>query len=454
MTKRYKHFLLCLLALGLYSCSDQWEEHNEASQDLNQNLVQMIRSDADLSTFASLITKSGLEAQLASGSYTVWAPDNAALEGLPEHITSDEEALKLFVGNHIGYQQQLSYQAEEAPLRVKMLNGKVNVLNKDSFTSVDETANFDYADRLAKNGVLYKIDSYLEAKQNVWDIVQQLSDNPVSQLVTGMSVTDSLTQESYNYFQYGVADLSIEDSTYTFLMLSDGAYAAFKTGLEPYYKDTLPETDSPSVPLSLGLSKDLVFTTAYYDNVPDTILSVDSVKVAFHQNQVLQKINASNGVVYVMDGYDYKLSDKIPEIKIEGEYYDALSDNSGPVNIRARSWASNKRDLLVINSGIAGYNVTYRVPYVHSTKYKIFWRAVNDDYIPRTNEQRIAIDSVQNSLFSLMFVVPNTFEEVFVGEHEVQNYGDLKLILQAYPTTSNSWNSLVLDYLRLEPVFD
>ncbi|GGF23248.1 fasciclin domain-containing protein [Echinicola rosea] len=454
MNKRYRYFLLCLVALGLFSCSDQWADHNEATQDLNNNLVQMIRADADLSTFASLLEQSGLDKQVASGSYSVWAPSNAALQNLPESITGNEEALRTFVGNHIGYQQRLSYQAEEAPIRVKMLNDKVNVLRQNSITSVDQTASFDYADRLSKNGVLYKIDSYLEPRKNVWEIVQQQSDNPVSQLVTGMTVTDTLTDETYNYFAYDVADLANEDSTYTFFLLSDNAYTTFKSAMEPYFKDTLPETEMLSMPLSLGLSKDLVFTTAYYDNVPDTILSVDSVKVAFHEDQVVEKINASNGVVYLMDGFDYKLSDKIPEIKIEGEYYDGLSDGSGPVNVRARNWASNNRDLLVINSGIAGYSVRYEVPQAHSTKYDIYWRAVNDDYIPRTNEQRIAVDSVQNELFSLMYVVPNTYEEVYVGQHEVQNYGDLRLLLQSYPTTSNDWNSLVLDYIRLVPVIE
>ncbi|AGA77918.1 fasciclin domain-containing protein [Echinicola vietnamensis] len=454
MNRRYQYFLLCLICLGAFSCGDQWEEHNEATQDLNNNLVQMIRADADLSTFASLLEQSGLDAQLASGSYTVWAPNNAALENLPESITGDKAALKAFVGNHIGYQQRLSHQAEDTLMRVKMLNDKVNVLRQNSITSVDQTANFDYADRLSKNGVLYKIDRFLEVKKNVWEIVKERSDNPVSQLITGMTITDSLTNETYNYFEYDVTDLANEDSTYTFFLLNDEAYGTFKMAMEPYFKDTLPETETLSMPLSLGLAKDLVFTTAYYDNVPDTILSVDSVKVAFHADQVVEKINASNGVVYLMNGYDYKLSDKIPEIKIEGEYYDGLSDGSGPVNIRARTWASNNRDLLVINSGIAGYSVRYEVPQAHSTKYDIYWRAVNDDYIPRTNEQRIAVDSVQNELFSLMFVVPNTYEEVYIGQHEVQNYGDLRLLLQSYPTTSNDWNSLVLDYIRLVPVFE
>ncbi|QDH78962.1 fasciclin domain-containing protein [Echinicola soli] len=453
MKIKYKYLLVVLL-FGMLSCKDQWDEHNEAPAELNLDLVQLMQTDPELSTFVEMVEKVGLDKQIASGAYTVWAPSNMALQGLPESISGNADALKLFVQNHVGYQEHMSYEAEETSIRIKMLNGKVNVLNQTSITSVDQSAGFEYADKLAKNGVLNKVDAYLAPKRNVWQIVRENSTNPVSQLVMGMAVTDTLTNETTNYFQYDVADLSIEDSTYTFFLLSDEAYATFKGEMEPYFKDTLPETEILSRPLSLGLSKDLVFTTAYYDDVPDTILSVDSVKVAFHPDQVLEKINASNGVVYILEGYDYKLSDKIPEIKIEGEFYDGLSDGSGPVNVRAKSWASNERDLLVINSGISGYNVAYRVPQAHSTKYDIYWRAVNDDYIPRTNEQRIAIDSVANDLFGYHAVVPNTYEEVFVGQHEVQNYGDLRLLLTSYTSTSNDWNSMVLDYIRLVPVFE
>ncbi|WP_379945400.1 fasciclin domain-containing protein [Echinicola jeungdonensis] len=446
--------MLIMLSLGLFSCSDQWAEHNDAQGNLNNNLVQLIRSDADLSTFAGLLEQSGLEKQLASGSYTVWAPTNDALQNLPQSITGDEKALRLFVGNHIGYQERLSYQAEEEPLRVKMINGKVSVMTETSITSVDETANFSAADQLTKNGILYKVDNYMTPKKNIWEIVQEQSGNPVSELIQSMFVvTDSATMETINYFQQDVADLSNEDSTYTFFMLNEDAYSTFKMEMEPYFKDTMPD-DFMSRALKLGLAKDLVATTSYYENVPDTVLSVDSVKVAFHPENVVEKINGSNGVVYVLNQFDFKWSDKIPEIKIEGEYYDAISGSSDPVNVRVKSWASNERDLLVINHSTPSYHITYNVPQAHSTKYKIYWLANNDNYWPRNNWQSIAIDSVSNLPYGNKMVEFNNLEEVFIGEHEVQNYGQLKLILKAEATSNNDWNTLVLDYLRLVPVFE
>ncbi|UCS95849.1 fasciclin domain-containing protein [Echinicola marina] len=453
MIRKYKNYLLGLFALGLFSCEDQWAAHNDAPQDLNNNLVQMIYSDADLSSFASLLEKSGLDKQLASGSYTVWAPSNAALEELPESISGDDDMLRLFVGNHIGYQERLSYQAAEEPIRVKMLNGKISLLSETGIRSVDESAGFEYADRLAKNGVLYKVDSYMVPKKNVWEIVQEESDNPVSQLIMEMSETDPISMETSNYYRYEIADLSVEDSTYTLIMLDESAFEAYKGEMKPYFKDTMPE-DFMSKAFKVGLAKDLLSITAYYDNVPDTLLSVDSVKVAFDAEHVLRKINASNGVVYVMDDFSYKWSDKVPEIKIEGEFYDDISGSSGPVNVRARSWASNKRDLLVINHSTPSYHVTYNVPQAHSTKYKIYWRANNDNYIPRNNWQSIAIDSVSNLPYGNKMVGINDLSEVFIGEHEVQHYGQLKVILKAEANSNNDWNSLVLDYLRLVPVFE
>lgn len=444
-------YAIVLVFLG--ACTDPWDDQNQSNRDGNRQLTQLLENDPELTDFAELIRTSGLGAEITDNkSYTIWAPTNTALQALPTSIRNNNEALKRFLGNHIGFLENFSSNASE-PVRVKMINGKVNTFDGASFQSAGASVNLTTKDVLAKNGVLHKVNGLLEPKDNIWKIIQEESASAVNSFILDMKRTDMITNVSSNYFQTEIVDLSVEDSLYTYIMLTDEAFDLFKDELKVYFKDTLPENEILEA-YAKGLTKDLVLKGAHYDQLPTMMLSLDSVEVYFDQANVVEQINSSNGVVYVMNKFDFKLSDKIPEIKIEGENFNGISGSSSFVSVRPRSWASGGRDVLVRGHGTASFHLIYNVPQAHSVKYRVYWRAVNDNYIPRDNEQRIAINDITNSTFGYRWVQRNTFEEVLIGEYEVDLHGNLNLLLTSASVTNNDWNTMVLDYIRLEPVFE
>ncbi|MCH7414533.1 fasciclin domain-containing protein [Belliella sp. R4-6] len=446
-------FIYVIILICLGACSDPWDDRYQTGNESDKNLVQLLENDPELTGFAELLRTSGVAAEITGNkSYTIWAPTNTALQALPSSIRNNSEALKRFVGNHIGFLENFSIDASE-PMRIKMINGKTNTFNGSIFQSAEASVSLTTKDILAKNGVLHKVNGILETKDNIWEIIQQESSNATNGYILDMVNINVITNVRTNYFQTEVVDLSNEDSLYTYIMLTDAAFESFKEELKVYYKDTLPEGEILKA-YTLGVAKDLVLKGAHYDAPPSMLLSVDSVEVYLDQANVVEQINASNGVIYVMDKFDFKLSDKIPNIIIEGEDFDAVSGSRDRVSIRPRSWASGGRDVLVRGHGTASFHLTYRVPNANSVKYRVYWRAVNDDYIPRDNEQRIAINEITNPTFGYQWVVRNTFEEVFVGEYEVDLYGNLNLLLTSASVTNNDWNTMVLDYIRLEPVFE
>ena len=448
-----KIFIYAIILIFFGACSDPWDDRYQTGNDSDKALVQLLENDPELTDFAELLRTSGVAAEITGNkSYTIWAPTNTALQALPASIRNNSEALKSFVRNHIGFLESFSSEATE-PLRIKMLNGKTNTFDGNSFQSSNASVNLTTKDILAKNGVMHKVNGILEPKENIWEIIQQESSNATNSYILNMLDINPITNVSTNFFQTEIVDLSNEDSIYTYIMLTDAAFENFKEELKVYYKDTLPEGEILKA-YTLGVAKDLALKGAQYDELPSMLLSVDSVEVYFDQANVVEQINASNGVIYVMDKFDFKLSDKIPNIIIEGEDFDEVSGSRDRVSIRPRSWASGGRDVIVRGHGTASFHLTYHVPNANSVKYNVYWRAVNDDYIPRDNEQRIAINEVTNGTFGYQWVVRNTFEEVFVGEYEVDSYGNLKLLLTSASVTNNDWNTMVLDYIRLEPVFE
>src|SRR5579872_3848432 len=114
--------LLIFATLAGLSCK-KWEDHVAVyNPALRNNLLQLITSDTSLSQFTSLLSKTGYDKVISSSrTYTVWAPRNAALQGLDPSVTGDPVKLKQFVANHIANQSYLT-STTATPMRVQMLN--------------------------------------------------------------------------------------------------------------------------------------------------------------------------------------------------------------------------------------------------------------------------------------------------------------------------------------------
>ena len=82
---------LALAALTFTACSDTWDEHYEGLADgvHEGSLWQAIKSDPELSNFASVLEACGFDKSLASSQvFTVFAPTNASFSAEAENAAS------------------------------------------------------------------------------------------------------------------------------------------------------------------------------------------------------------------------------------------------------------------------------------------------------------------------------------------------------------------------------
>jgi len=474
-TNKYILLLLAFILIGFNACTDKWEEHQDLTEAvLSENVLQQIKANPNLSKFDEYLTSTGYADLLQSSkTFTVWAPTNQALANLDQSIINDPATLKSFVANHISNQRYFTAQPAQ---RVKMLNGKYLTWGDAKLEGVDVEAGA--ANRYTANGVLHVLTSAIPPKLSIWEFM--LSSNTAAKQVaflqslnydsldvtqaeieridpaTGQPVyKDGSGITSRNRFLDRVYDIKSEDSLYTFIMLTDAAYDAEYNEIKPYFNST---PDSTAHLTGFHLIKDLAFKGLIApENLPDTLISAYNVKVPIDKNAIVQTYRSSNGIVYVMNKVDFKLKYKIPPIMIEGENASGFSRTDIPERIhrRYRTWASNLLDIRVRDHGTASFNIRYRVSNLYSTKYKIYWRAVND-FIATPFDQKLALKNPTATTFPYKTVPPATDPqntgEVLIGEYTANRYGYIDLYLVAANSTNNTLNPLVLDYLKLVPV--
>lgn len=469
-----KYFSLLVTGLLILSCNE-WDDHNAIRDGaLNKTLTQVITGDPELSKFSEYLKSTGYDEILASSkTYTVWAPTNDALAGLDAGIVSDPDKLKQFVGNHISYQEY--FTTTPVPnSRVKMLNGKYNTWDG---TKIEGT-NLVSSNEAARNGVLHVINGNLVPHLNDWELLinsgvaqkqaaflQALTyEEFVDSLATEIGIDPNTGKPIYeegtgivvrNTFLDEVADIDNEDSVYTFILLTDEAFDNEVTKLLPYFKTATMDQDSIEGLASWHLTRDLVFRGRIDpEDLPDTVISQFGVKVPIDKNAIEETYSSSNGIVYVMSAVDFRIQDKILPIAIEGEKPTAFSrtDKNLYIHYRYREWASQFFDLRIRDHSVALFNVRYKVDYVYSTSYHVYWRAVND-WTTASHQQRLMIGSPTANTFPYVTVTPSNFDEIYLGDYTVDKFGYINLYLVSANSSNNALNPLVLDYIKLVPVF-
>jgi len=479
MRKHSRMLVLSLSLAGLIfsACQKKWEEHNEITDEaLKNNLYQQISADANLSLFASYLIKTGYDKEIASSkTYTVFAPGNAALQTLDPAIINDAVKLKLFVGNHIANQSYYTSKVVDST-RIIMLNGKY--LNMKG-SKIDD-ATITGADKYAANGVLQVIDKMIPVLDNCWEFLEGNAAAPVKQsafmlslfqkvfdssnaVVTGVDPntgepiyqagTDSIFT---NLIWNSVHDLRKEDKQYTVLMYTDVAWDAEVTKYSPYF--VTGSADSTTNASSWSIVKDLVIEGVYDPSaIPDTILSKFDTKVPVEKTSIVQTIRTSNGIIYIMSKIDVQPKHKFKQYLIQAENYTTTS-----INRRNNTYFRDRynpfsgqdfKDLLVLNHGVALFNLQYLITEVPSVKYKAYWVALND-FQGAQHSQKLGIGMPTSTTFGYTPVPVNNYGEVYIGEFTNDAYRPTySIYLTAANSTSNAANPITCDYIRLEPVF-
>lgn len=494
-----------LLMIIVTACKDPWDDVNKVNNTvLAANLMQLIDKNPDLTKFRDLLIKTGYDKVISSSkTYTVWAPTNDHIEEVLARLSTDQSdsSLARFVSYHIAQQSFLSRNAADTSIRVITLNGKAVELTK---TAVED-ASIIQGDQYTGNGVLNVIDHPLVAKSSIWESFQNL-DGEVSAdrqksfinswKVTSFDVNNS-TQTGVNEqgqpvydsvfvtehgFLKTVADVREERRLYTFFVLSDNAYIEEYNKLNKYFADS---TDAAiSFRTQSFIVKDLVVKGRYdADHLPAALYSNDSTRFTIDKSAIVRSIQTSNGIIHVVNAVSYQMKDKVRPIYIQGEAYNGINPSTISLTKRKRKAPDGTifTDIMNNTHTTNGVWVSF-APTAFSGTYKVYWRMVRDfSLVPASgatdiihfpqkvtwNERwKTPAGTIFDPLGSTglgykneSFIAnPNgtfspDYSEVLVGEMTIDRYGTLDLYLVANRTASALQNSILLDYIRLEPVY-
>lgn len=474
-----KIMLSCLLAiLVLFSCrKDQWDNRDLVKDNAEtESLLDRIDADSDLSLFASYLKKTGYDKVVSSSkTFTVWAPDNKAIQALDPAYLNDTASLKLFIGNCIANQAFYSKDARDSALRIRTYSGK-RVL----FTG--ETLNGNAVgkkDITAKNGVLYTMPTAFMPQPNAfqyfsanyaaglqYQFMKTLYDGPnVDSILKDSLIKGNLINTNLNTYTRSV-NINSEDSLLTYIILTDQAYQAEEQKLQSFFIDSTVEvSDSLN---QWNVIKDLTVNGVIDPAaIPPVVYSRDSVAIRLASSSIVKAVKVSNGMVYVVNHLDYDLATKIKPVVIQGERFFDRLDPEKSYTIRKRRNPANDSifsDLFMEKQGIASYWFRYPVSLAAGT-YKVYWRAVND-FQTGTFPMMLALNHHIDTTFAdpknIAYdqTLPYTtvellnYNDVYIGDFTVPKHGLEDLFLIGNNVTSSGKNTIVCDYIKLVPVLN
>jgi len=467
----YKTFLVSMLTVTLFSCSDPWSDReSNGDENLNSTLTEAITNTSQTSKFAELLTKTGYDKILsASKTYTVFAPSNEAIAQLDAAILNNPEALSAFVANHVTLTSYSSVRSEET-VQIKMLSDKYLTFKGNNLIS---DATIVSADHYAKNGVFHIINHILIPQKNIWEYIKsQTASSSMSNYLVSLNElniydSDIIAKENAvpgafadslsNSFLKNVYNVNNEKNSYTLFLIEDEGYDAEVEKLRPYL-------NKPTVDLTTTYSRyftvrDMVFPKAYKLNeLPNELITRFGAKVTIDKTQIIgEPIVLSNGIVYRMKKMEVPLKDRLVTTFVQGEknlgffpsdlrgkmmYRDLQVPNSPPGVIF--------NDIYVKNTKVSNAYLRYLATDIYSIKYRVYWRAINN--AATVFQQRVGV--FNNNIIEYLPYTPvavNFYEEVYIGDFDIKQSGDLITYLSANPTTADGTNSLTLDYLKFVP---
>lgn len=482
----YKKIALAALMVFAFSCSDPWNERNTGNDaNIDKSLVEAISSSSEFSEFSKVLAATGYDKVLASSkNFTVFVPSNAAMSQVPVSIINDPVALKQFVGNHIALTSYSSVR-EIDEIQIEMQSKKFLVFKGK--TTIDD-ATIIKADMLASNGIYHVIDKPLTPKLNIWQFVasqaatsmmsadllalkdfsiykEDIEKKILSETAGAGYLSDSLT----NSFLTNVYNLNNEKNSYTLFLMENDGYTQESDKMKAYtIKST---TDSTATYAKYFTVRDMVMNKKYEPSqLPSTLTSRFGVEYSIDKSQIVgEPIRLSNGIVYIMKKVDVPMAKRLVPIVIQGESFDLRYNMTNSIAAITRNFflpsTENINDVFVLNPGSALPRLLYqnRLKDLYSTKYQVYWRAINNK--TTVFSQTISIGgtyvvtgttfSVVNPLKTLAYTaVPiNDFNEVLVGDFTPLQSGNiLNLTLLGANSATNGVNSLTIDYLKIVPV--
>ncbi|MBD5281322.1 MAG: fasciclin domain-containing protein [Bacteroides sp.] len=398
--------MLLLLALSA-GCADEWDSHyaHRDSESSRLTVMQLLKSNPDLSTFAEMVETAGMADMLnTTQTYTIWAPVNEALSGVD---LNDVDEVKRIVINHIA---RFNISSSTNPRKnVRMYNGKMNRFEGNTFAGVEMTN----SDIIASNGVLHTLREAIPYRYNLREYINTHSEYsllanflarfdeqkfdeeasaPLDVDENGNTIYDTVTVAYNRLLQhpvYGLGSIEAEDSVFTMLIPDNRGWQEAYDKISPYfnvYNANSAIADSiRDVQTSLAIVSDLIFRTNITDPFtagPQTTTTGSLINDMAGMFTGTTPEEASNGMIYLAsslhldpkatynkpvsveaeEGHGRETANRttayVREIGTDNDFHNDLSGHS---YLEVRSTTAN-----------GSPRVTFHVPNVLSGKYDIY----------------------------------------------------------------------------------
>ena len=452
-----KYMGITMMAAGMLaatSCTD-FSDYNEVSDNggslpgSDQTLWENIQQNGQLTQFAELVRKAGFDKALSeSHYYTVWAPVDGTFTPSAYDGLSSEALLAQFVQNHV---------ADYGHAALGTVNERLTMLNRKRYDFAGDGQYLFDEHRVTKanvpssNGLLHLIDGAANYYPNLYAFltdsllsagkqldslrhhfqkyeIQTLDEKSsiVGPIVNGMQTYLDSVMIVSNIVEDDIhADLDNEDSTYTFVMPTNEAWAKAYASIAPCFKYintvaskaySADKTTEEKTPVSQTIVKgaaalqdslvkrailrNLVFsnTNGYNaklqnDGAPDPVfkdtLATTRGRLLSNSQGIVQqylheKVEMSNGVARIVDSLAFTPEDTYnPELSFGARanlarYGNSSAPNSITVSGLNPAWGeyaeSGSLNYLWAqpSSGTAKPELTFFLPNVRSTTYDFY----------------------------------------------------------------------------------
>lgn len=133
----------------------------------SKNIVENAMEANNVTTLVKAVQMAGLvDALVAPGPFTVFAPTNDAFGKIPEEtlnaVLADKEKLTSILTYHVVAGAWKSTDLTDGDQMVKTLNGaEIKITKKDGMVWINDSAKVEIADVISSNGVTHIIDTVL-----------------------------------------------------------------------------------------------------------------------------------------------------------------------------------------------------------------------------------------------------------------------------------------------------
>lgn len=324
--KRPLKFLAVLvLAIAIGACSDDDDDNNAAPP--TQNIVATAQGNSNLSTLVTALGKYPdlVNTLSGNGEFTVFAPSNAAFADLLEAVgqTSLDDIPEDVLRSILEYHVIAGSELEAADLTtgdVETVSGEDISVSTATGVVLNGSAGVTTADVDATNGVVHVVDAVLvppSMQPIVGTIVAPAYfNNDFSILVAAVvqaGLLETLLNPQADYTLFAPTNSAFEAAGITELPANNAEGNALLTSILTYHviNGTVMSTDLPETGILDPAPVETLGGIVYLSNKGDGVFLNGNTEV------VATDIDASNGIVHIIDRTLVPPSKTIAEIAVE-----------------------------------------------------------------------------------------------------------------------------------------